>query len=332
MARSLLGDIPPVDALNPSDRSMARPVGRSVSLVLLAVAAVAAVWRVVQAWRGVDLFSDDAYYYTIIARNFVDTGRFTFDGSSLTNGFHPLLCWLEAAGFAVLGTGSSPMAQYLGVLIGATAVFLLTIGGGLLVAARQARSEADAAIQGALLLTLCVILVPRFTVPFVAGMESVLVLPLLLLVGFLAWKSRYVAAGVCALLLVTARLDTLPYVVLPLGLVCVWRRRSQGWPAVRSGLQVVLPGLLGVSVLMLCNIRQFGHPVPIHGVLKSCFPRINFQGRQIFAGPLDNTTLTIALLAALGGAGLLLRRGKLGGEARGAGLLRDVTADRQLAS
>src|SRR5574340_812292 len=79
---------------------------------LLAVAAVAVGWRVEQAWRGVDLWSDDAYYYLVIARNFVETGRFTFDGSSLTHGFHPLLCWLEAAGYAILGTQAELMTQY----------------------------------------------------------------------------------------------------------------------------------------------------------------------------------------------------------------------------
>lgn len=42
-------------------------------------------------------FVDDAYYYLVIARNWIATGRSTFDGSSLTNGYHPL--WM---GFLIL--------------------------------------------------------------------------------------------------------------------------------------------------------------------------------------------------------------------------------------
>jgi hypothetical protein len=40
----------------------------------------------------IDFFDDDAYYYFRIARNVVNEGKLTFDGQSITNGFHPL--WL----------------------------------------------------------------------------------------------------------------------------------------------------------------------------------------------------------------------------------------------
>lgn len=305
---------------NPPDRSVARPGNWPVSLGLLAVAGMAAAWRVLQASQGVDLFSDDAYYYAIIARNFVETGRFTFDGLSLTNGFHPLLFWVETAGFAVFGTAASPGAQYLGILAGVTAVFLLTVGGCLWAVHARARSEDDAVIQTALWITLCVILVPRFTVPFLGGMEAILVLPLFLLLGILAWRSQYAAAGIGALLLVMARLDMLPYVVLPIGLACAWRERSEGRSAIRSGLLVVLPAVIGTSLLMLWHLWYFGEPVPIHGVLKSCFPRINFRWHEVVGGPFGLSTLRIAILSAAAGAGLLLRGGKIGKEVRGAGL------------
>src|ERR1700691_5333604 len=36
------------------------------------------------------LFSDDAYYYFVVARRLVQTGRSSFDGFTLTNGYHPL--------------------------------------------------------------------------------------------------------------------------------------------------------------------------------------------------------------------------------------------------
>ena len=36
------------------------------------------------------LLEDDYFYYAIIADNFVTDGRVTYDGTTLTNGFHPL--------------------------------------------------------------------------------------------------------------------------------------------------------------------------------------------------------------------------------------------------
>jgi len=40
--------------------------------------------------RLIDIFDDDAYYYFTIARNLIQEGRLTFDGTTLTNGFQPL--------------------------------------------------------------------------------------------------------------------------------------------------------------------------------------------------------------------------------------------------
>ena len=308
------------------------PGRRIVPLILFTVALTAVAWRVVAACRGTDLFSDDAYYYAIIARNFVETGRFTFDGFSSTHGFHPLLFWLEAAGYAVFGTSASPAGQYLGILIGSAVVFLATVVACLIIACRGSRSEDDTVVRAALLLTLCVVLVPRFTVPYFLGMESTLVLPLLMLTAMAAWRGRYTSAGICALLLVMARLDTLPYVVVPIGLACVWRERNNGWKAaLRSGARVGLPAVLGTAVFVAWHHHRFGHPVPIHGALKSCFPAIHLQWHKLFdvatAGPTLPATLAVAVLAVA----LLVRRGKVGNEARGAGLMAAVVALIQLA-
>ncbi len=314
------------------DGCAARPYRWPVSLLLLTVAVVAVAWRLLQASGGVDLFTDDAYYYTIIARNFVETGRFTFDGSSLTNGFHPLLFWLEAAGFSLFGTGPSPKDQYVAIFAGVATIFLLTIIGGLLAVFHRARSQSDAVLQSGLLITLCVVLIPRFTMPFLGGMEAILVLPLLMLVGILAWQQRHLWAGICGLMLVMARLDTLPYVVVPIGLACAWRCRSQNGAAIRAGIKVVLPAVAGTSALMLWHSSHFGHPVPIHGVLKSCFPRVNVQWQNVLAGPSGSTTLTAALAASVLAAGLLLRSGRIGREARGAGLTAAALGLLQLAA
>ncbi|MBN2475680.1 MAG: hypothetical protein JXB62_13795 [Pirellulales bacterium] len=301
-------------------------------LALLAVAGVAVFRRVYLATRGIDLFSDDAYYYAVIARNFVETGRFTFDGTSLTNGFHPLLFWLEVAGYAIFGTAASPESQYLGILAGIAAAFLLTVVGCLLAARRRQKSQDGAVLQTSLVMALCVILVPQFTMPYLGGMESVLVLPLLILFLALAWKGRATAAGVAATLLVMARLDTLPYVVFPVALVCVWRDRGRGWPAIRGGLWVSWPPALATAVLMAWNQWYFGHPIPIHGVLKSCFPAVHFQWHHVFGESSDSVPLVFALLTSVVAATLLARDAQIGKGCRGAGLTCSALSLIQLAA
>ncbi len=303
-----------------------------VFLVLIATALIAGWWRTARALQGCDLLSDDAYYYLVTAWNFVDTGRFTFDGISETNGFHPLLFWLQAAGFALFGTGAEPMSRYLVVFITTAAVFVLTITACAWLAVRPVSSDDDAAMQCAFLITICVVLVPRFTAPYLIGMESTLVLPLLVLVGVAAWKARYVLAGVSAVLLTAARLDMLPYVVFPIGVACVLREYGRGGPAIRSGLWMLLPATTAIGLFMLFNNWYFGHPMPIHGVLKSCLPTVHLQWHQVFGRVNDNITLPAALLAAVIGACLSLRPGRVGREVRGAGLTAAVLCVVQLAA
>ncbi len=317
---------------DPTENDASRPCLPGASLCVFAAAVVAVLCRVPMIWQGRDLFCDDAYYYLVTASNFVETGRFTFDGLSQTNGFHPLLFWLEAAALAVFGTPSDPMRLYWGACCAMGALFLLTIAGSLQAVHTQARFEGDAPARHALLLTLCVVLLPRFTTPYLGGMESILVLPLLLALGVLAWERRYGFAGIVALLLVMARLDMAPYVVGPISAACVWRERHRGWAAFQSGFHVALPPLLGTLLLMGWHQWYFGHPVPIHGVLKSCFPRIHFQGGNVFSMTAQSITPAYALLAAVSGAGLLLRGRGCSKEACRLGLAAAAVALLQLAA
>jgi len=304
-------------------------------MALMVAALLAVSWRMSRAWQGIDLFTDDAYYYTVIARNFVETGRFTFDGLSETNGFHPLLFWLETGGFALFGTQSCPMSQYRCLLAGFAAVFLLTIGGCLAAAHRRAQTDEDTVIQSALLLIACVVLVPHQTAIYLGGMESILVLPLLLLSGVLAWKQRYAAAGLAALMLVMSRLDTLPFVVFPMATACAWRERHQSRHAIVTGLKVAVPAIVGLLILMAFHRYRFGHPMPISGALKSCFPGVHFQWHQVFARPFGGSyrlTLPMAFVVSVMSAGLLLPGGKLSNGVRGVGLTAALLCLIQLAA
>jgi hypothetical protein len=69
----------------------------SIKYLPVAILSVYALLSITSFWTSherelIDIFDDDAYYYFKIARNIVETGRLTFDGKSITNGFHPL--WL----------------------------------------------------------------------------------------------------------------------------------------------------------------------------------------------------------------------------------------------
>jgi hypothetical protein len=48
-------------------------------------------------------FVDDAYYYFVVARHLVQSGQSTFDGFTLTNGYHPLWMALIALQYRFLG-------------------------------------------------------------------------------------------------------------------------------------------------------------------------------------------------------------------------------------
>src|SRR5204863_1928547 len=46
------------------------------------------LWQGSTAYLG--LLEDDYYYYAIVADKLITTGKLTYDGVTLTNGFHPL--------------------------------------------------------------------------------------------------------------------------------------------------------------------------------------------------------------------------------------------------
>lgn len=112
------------------DRDTLLVYGRFAALAAIAVAGLALRLRL--AWESIDKIvlkstPDDAYYYFQIARNVAHGRNVTFDGETVTNGFHPL--WLvlitPVYGFvdgdampvhviltigAILGTGTAVLA------------------------------------------------------------------------------------------------------------------------------------------------------------------------------------------------------------------------------
>ena len=81
------------------------------ALFITAITAMA-LRKAVLVFHGVDVFSDDAYYYIIGARNLAQGLGFTFDGINQTSGFHPLWFFLLSLGYLVFGTDAPASAQY----------------------------------------------------------------------------------------------------------------------------------------------------------------------------------------------------------------------------
>jgi hypothetical protein len=242
------------------------------TLVIIAVA-IRAGGDIRNAARGLVLLHDDAYYYTVVARNFATTGEMTFDGISRTNGYHPLWFWIQVAMFKAGGSDLSVKGQALAVMVLQWSILAATFAAWLAWVYRNWRLRTAA---GALVAVVLLAYTRHLSV-FALGMESTLLLPLIPLLLLLVWRDRLKAAGLVALLLVMARLDTLVYIVFPVSLYVAFRGRPSLRNVIARGLSIGGPPLAGVLVLMGIYQSTFGHPMPIHGVLRSTFPIPNLQ-------------------------------------------------------
>ncbi|MFC2043471.1 hypothetical protein ACFLUA_04910, partial [Chloroflexota bacterium] len=71
-------------------------------------------WRIIFAPESIQVqyIPDDAFYYLMLAKNFIKLGTWTFDGSSLTSGFHPLLAYILTSIHLIFQPNSSEFIQY----------------------------------------------------------------------------------------------------------------------------------------------------------------------------------------------------------------------------
>lgn len=115
-------------------------------------------------------FHDDAFYYFEVARNVASGNGFTFDGIHPTNGFHPLWLFTLVPIFSVLDGDNAPLrAIFLLQLILITAAVILVF--------RILRPRIGR--EGALAAGLAIVALPGAQSDLVAGMESSLLLILL---------------------------------------------------------------------------------------------------------------------------------------------------------
>lgn len=193
---------------------------------------------------------DDAYYYTVIARNISSTGVSTFDSQTLTNGYHPL--WLLLLVAQDLTVGGSPYAT---VLI---ELSLTTVGLWLFLASFRTKAvlfQITYAVAFALLAWPMI----------VKGMEVSLLIFALGLFTTLAvdrceGQNNAVALGLATVLSTGARIDAAVFVIPTLLLVS---------GSVRRALPALVPLVFVGAVYAEANMYVFGLPFPVSGSIKS---------------------------------------------------------------
>lgn len=200
--------------------------------------------------HGAILLEDDAYYYTVIARNLATTGISTFDGQTLTNGYHPL--WLLVLTGLAKTVGTSPL------VLAAVEALLATVGIFCLLTTLRSGSVVLAAVFVAFAAVLATPVIGH-------GMEISLLIATLGL--FMQAVVRYVEKGngslwlaVTAALVIGSRIDAAVFVVPTLILAAGSLRRAIPPLALLA---------LGGAVYAAINLYLFGMPMPVSGAIKS---------------------------------------------------------------
>ena len=309
----------------PSERpEHAGGAGGWAGFLLVSALAAAVIIRLRLATHGRDLFADDAYYYLVIARNLAMTGRATFDGVTATNGFHPLLLALETIAMKLGLAHAEPRTGYLVVLALACALFTFTMWA----AVRWARGRAGLAFVVSV--TAGLLMLPRFGSIYLNGMESILQLPLLALVLAGVWKRDERLAGLAAAGMVLARLDSLLYTILPIGLVHLALTRGGDTP--RRAAWLLAPPLAAAGAWAAFNLAGFGHAVPISGAIKSAFPMVQLRLENLLGNCQERLGLRLGVVGAVAGLLALSRPGLASADLMRVGRAAGVAALAQAAS
>lgn len=200
--------------------------------------------------RGMLALEDDAYYYTLVAENLARTGRSTFDGITLTNGYHPL--WLLALTAMEITVGISPW------LIAGLEIVLVAAAGAIFASLFRSKSlllRIGFAVAFAILAS-----------PLVArGMEvSLTIFALSVLVrvaqDYRAGDAGGLALGLAAAFAIASRIDAAVFAV-PMVLLAAGNVRNAVGP-----LSVI--GVFGMAYAVT-NQLVFGLPFPVSGAVKS---------------------------------------------------------------
>ncbi len=206
--------------------------------------------------------TDDGLYYPRLAQNIMTRGLCTYDGVTVTNGFHPL--WLLVL-LPVYGLIHNPWIALRGVYAVILALQLTSLGLLFFIARRVQMAAAGLVVAVAILF----LNIRSFTI-FFSFLESPMVL--LALLGYLAFclyaadrrfqSPKYAfMAGLLTGIVFLARLDSF---LLPVAYAAVWlvrllQRRGQWKEFVFSAGSAAAGCLLLTIPYLLWNYITFGH-------------------------------------------------------------------------
>jgi hypothetical protein len=283
-----------------TDRVRGKPlhdpiVYSKITLLVIYLLAVFSWFRHPTAFIG-----DDSYFYLVVARNLVLSGRQTFSGIVPTNGVHPL--WLYVLGaYSYVVSWLSPSLLWNVRYPVPLAAALLGLG------AWNFRKVEELLGLDPLFTLLPMVFLSVFGVLFSEAHLFYCTLSWLTLLTVRAAIERKPPSGLigfAAALVLLSRLDS----VFLVGALYLWSlamsRRLM--PALRSAGVCALI----VAPYLISNAVFFGGFVPIHGWMKSAFPQVVLKGlesRTILSSNLGGYNLFCGYLPLLAGLALLPR-------------------------
>jgi len=213
----------------------------------------------------INLATDDALYYPVVARNIALGLGSTYDGITYTNGYHPLWCWLQV-----------PVAWLLGGLGSMTYLFFIKllmvalVAAALVIWARTVSQLSESRWMSASF----VLLLGAYwwsVRTMYGGMETALVVLCigicLLLANNLIRDRSYptaISLGVAFAACFLARLDTVFFIAVLAITVLVKLGRGA-----RLQAAWILPASLLPLPYLLWNLNAFGSAVPVSGLRKT---------------------------------------------------------------
>jgi hypothetical protein len=201
---------------------------------------------------GIPDLEDDSFYYVVIAKNIAEFGLSTFDGVTLTNGYHPLWTAMLAAWIYLFGDAVLPIKFLEAFILSAALYYLIrliqpstflnnAIAFGCFYYAVNASSYMGMETTILFLTYTSLIVVLFSNTPF-------------------AVKYRGVTAGAIGALCIAARIDAAVFII-PILLLALSSKQER-----LSSLGII--GVLGACYAGV-NLIIFGAAVPISGEIKS---------------------------------------------------------------
>ncbi|MGO9449500.1 MAG: hypothetical protein ACLQDV_00425 [Candidatus Binataceae bacterium] len=239
--------------------------------------------------RPLPFFSDDALFYPQIAFNIVSTGASTFNGITLTNGYHPL--WMLVNIIVMIAAGANKL-RALRILVAIEVVILVAMVFYFLRLMDRLSLQSRALGVSIVLLLVCTglfglethlsaLMIVVFQIQLLDSVEK-------------DTKEHWLRLGVVAALLMLARLDNVFLVVASLAVLAIrYDVRSFVGRCVWSGI----PLSVLVGPYLVYNQISSGHMVPISGEIKTGFPHLTMQ--IVHLGTLGEITSIIGLASIL---------------------------------